>query len=428
MSLTRRPVMWEVLTNDHRFGIFFLGAALSNIGTWCQNLAAILLIYRLTESTLVVSLVTVAQFSAPVLLAPWAGLVADRFERRRVLMTTQLSGAAVSAGLSIATLTDHISAVGALCAIVLLGVCQAFQSPSQLSFAPLMTSADHRELGMSLNSSQFNLARAIGPLVANAIILTWGIGEAFVFNTLTYFVYVVALRLVRPAEQERSVGRSRLRDTIAVVRAEPLIVPMLLVGLVISGSTDVVATLGPALSIELTGADDSTGYLISAFGVGAVVTAFILVPWLRRFPRRLTWTIVAQAAGVLLVAAAPNLTVAMVGSAVAGGGFLASSNRALTLVQGLVPAASLGRVMAIWVLAFLGGRPIFALTEGLIDSLAGPRVAAAVVGVAVLGAAVGVRVTGVRLRRSSERAARPPSDSSGPSSSSNPSAPTLEPS
>lgn len=389
--------MWEVLTNDHRFGIFFVGAALSNIGTWCQNLAAILLVYRLTESTMVVSLVTVAQFSAPVLLAPWAGLVADRYDRRHVLMATQLAGAVVSAGLAVATLTEHISATGALCTILLLGVCQAFQSPAQLSLTPLMTSADHRELGMSLNSSQFNLARAIGPIVANLIIVAWGIGEAFVFNTFTYFLYVIALRFVRPSRQERSVGRSRLRDTLGVVRAEPLIVPMLLVGLVISGSTDVVATLGPALSIEVTGDDGATGYLISAFGAGAVLTAFLLVPWLRRFPRRLAWTVVAQGVGVLVVAVAPGLTVAMIGFAVAGGAFLASSNRALTLVQGLVPAASLGRVMAIWILAFLGGRPLFALTEGLVDSVAGPRAAAAVVALTIFAAAAGVAITSRRL-------------------------------
>ena len=399
MRPPRRPVMWEVLTNDHRFGIFFIGAALSNIGTWCQNLAAILLIYRLTESTLIVSLVTVAQFSAPVMLAPWAGLVADRYDRRHVLVMTQLCGAVVSAGLAAATLTDHISVAGAIGTIFLLGVCQAFQSPSQLSFAPLMTSAEHRELGMSLNSSQFNLARAIGPLVANAIILTWGIGEAFVFNTLTYFLYVIALQIIRPSAQVRSVGLNRLRDTIAVVRAEPLIVPLLVVGVVISGSTDVVATLGPALSRELTGADDSTGYLISAFGVGAVVTAFFLVPWLRRFRRRLTWTILAQAVGILIVAAAPNLAVAMVGCAVAGGAFLATSNRALTIIQGLVPATSLGRIMAIWILAFLGGRPIFALAEGLVEHAAGPRVATAVVGVVVVVTALGVWRTGIRLRR-----------------------------
>ncbi|MET0931890.1 MAG: MFS transporter, partial [Aeromicrobium sp.] len=368
-----------------------------NIGTWCQNLAAILLVYRLTESTMVVSLVTVAQFSAPVLLAPWAGLVADRYDRRHVLMATQLAGAVVSAGLAVATLTEHISATGALCTILLLGVCQAFQSPAQLSLTPLMTSADHRELGMSLNSSQFNLARAIGPIVANLIIVAWGIGEAFVFNTFTYFLYVIALRFVRPSRQERSVGRSRLRDTLGVVRAEPLIVPMLLVGLVISGSTDVVATLGPALSIEVTGDDGATGYLISAFGAGAVLTAFLLVPWLRRFPRRLAWTVVAQGVGVLVVAVAPGLTVAMIGFAVAGGAFLASSNRALTLVQGLVPAASLGRVMAIWILAFLGGRPLFALTEGLVDSVAGPRAAAAVVALTIFAAAAGVAITSRRL-------------------------------
>lgn len=400
MTRVRRPVMWQVLTNSNRFGIFFLGAALSNIGTWCQNLAAILLVYRLSGSTVVVSLVTVCQFAAPVVLAPWAGYVADRFDRRQVLICTQLAGSVISAGLAVATLTQHITVAGALGTIALLGVCQAFQSPAQLSFTPLMVPPEQRELGLSLSSSQFNIARAVGPVVANVIIVTWGIGEAFLFNTVSFFAYVITLIFfVRPFPQERLTTVPRLRDTIATVRDEPLIVPLLLTGVVISGSTDLVATLGPALSTQLTGDDGATGYFLSSFGAGAVVTAFLLVPWLRRFPRRLVWTIAAQGVGVLVMAASPALWLTMVGAAIMGGAFLASSNRAVSLVQELVPAQALGRVMAVWLVAFLGGRPLFALLSGLVTHVANARVAALVVAVVLAGAALGMRRTGRRLRR-----------------------------
>lgn len=391
--------MWEVLTNSNRFGIFFLGAALSNIGTWCQNLAAILLVYRLSDSTLVVSLVTVCQFAAPVVLAPWAGYAADRFDRRRVLICTQLVGSLISAGLATATMTGHITVVGALCTIALLGVCQAFQSPAQLSFTPLMVPPEQRELGLSLSSSQFNIARAIGPVVANAIILTWGIGEAVLFNTMSYFAYVIALIFfVRPFAQERLTEVPKMRETIDTVRAEPLIVPLLLTGVVISGSTDIVSTLGPALSMSLTGDDESTGYFLSAFGAGAVVTAFLLVPWLRRFPRRLVWTIAAQGFGILVMAVSPVLWLTMLGAAIMGGAFLASSNRAVSLVQDLVPPQALGRVMAVWLVAFLGGRPLFALLSGFITHVSSARLAALAVSLIVIAAALGVRSTGRRLR------------------------------
>ncbi|MET0928537.1 MAG: MFS transporter [Aeromicrobium sp.] len=396
----RRPVMWEVLTNSNRFGIFFVGAALSNIGTWCQNLAGILLVYRLSDSTLVVSFVTVCQFAAPVILAPWGGYAADRFDRRRVLICTQLAGSVLSACLAITTMTGHVTVVGVLFMISLLGVCQAFQSPAQLSFTPLMVPPEQRELGLSLSSSQFNIARAIGPVVANVVILKWGIGQAFLFNTFSFFAYVIALTFfVRPFAQQRLTAVPKLRETIDTVRAEPLIVPLLLTGVVISGSTDIVSTLGPALSTSLTGDDGATGYFLSAFGTGAVVTAFFLVPWLRRFPRRLVWTIAAQSVGVLLMAVSPVLWLTMVGAAIMGGAFLASSNRAVSLVQSLVPPQSLGRVMAVWLVAFLGGRPVFALLSGLVTHVASARVAALIISLVLAASALAMLSTARRLRR-----------------------------
>ncbi|MFJ3212630.1 MFS transporter [Streptomyces flaveolus] len=402
MSRRHRFVVWEVLSNENRFGIFFLGAAASNIGTWCQNLATILLIYRLTDSTFVVSLVSVAQFTAPALLSPLAGTVADRVDRRIILTCTQLAGSAVSCGLAIATLTGHVAVPGVLLAVVILGVVQAFQSPAQLSLAPSLVRDDHREIGLSLNSSQFNLARAIGPVVANVIVLAWGIGAAFLFNTATFFAYVVALRYLRPRRQEPARGRPRVRETLALVRSERLLVPLLLVGLVVSGATDVVTTLGPALSVSLTGSDSGTGWLITSFGAGGVVSAFVLVPWLRRFPRRLAALVAVQAMGISMIAAAPALWVCCVGSCLAGGAFLAASNRALSLVQARVPTGLLGRAMGLWIIAFIGGRPIFALLEGSMAEWAGPRIASLVIAVLVFAAALTVHLRGNRWARPRE--------------------------
>jgi MFS family permease len=395
-------VVWEVLSNENRFGIFFLGAAASNIGTWCQNLATVLLIYRLSDSTFVVSLVSVAQFAAPALLSPLAGTVADRVDRRIILTSTQLSGSVVSCGLAIATMTGHVAVPGVLVAVFLLGLIQSFQSPAQLSLAPLMTCDAHREIGLSLNSSQFNLARAIGPVVANMIVLGWGIGAAFLFNTATFFVYVLALQFLRPRHQEPAQGRPRVRETFALVRSERLLLPLLLVGLVVSGATDLVATLGPALSVRLTGSDSGTGWLITSFGAGAVVTAFLLVPWLRRFPRRLAALVAVQAVGIAVIAVAPVLWICCVGSCLAGGAFLAASNRALSLVQARVPAALLGRAMGLWVIAFIGGRPVFALLEGSVAELAGARLASLAVAGLVLAVATTVRLRGAGWARPRE--------------------------
>lgn len=392
--IRRKPVVWEVLTNEHRFGIFFLGAASSNIGTWCQNLATILLVYRLSGSTLVVGLVSVAQFAAPALLSPFSGAVADRVDRRTILTFTQLAGSIVACGLGVATVTGHVAVPGILAAVVLLGIIQSFQSPAQLSLAPFLVSDEDREIGLSLNSSQFNLARGIGPMVASVIVLAWSVGVAFLFNAVTFFAYVLALRQIRPRPQERAVGRARVRETFALARSDRLLLRLLIVGLVVSGATDVVTTLGPAISVRATGSDSATGWLITSFGAGAVFAAFALVPWLRRFPRRLAVLVGSEAIGIAILALAPVLWVACVGSFIAGGAFLAASNRALTLVQARVPPALLGRVMGLWVIAFVGGRPLFALFEGAIAELISPWAAGLAVAALVGATAVAVRLRG----------------------------------
>lgn len=394
MTRPRKPAAWEVLTNEHRFGIFFLGAASSNIGTWCQNLATILLVYRLSESTFVVSLVSVAQFAAPALLAPFSGVVADRVDRRKILTVTQVAGSLVACGLGFATLTGNVSVPGVLAAVVVLGVIQSFQSPAQLSLAPLLVSDQDREIGLSLNSSQFNLARVIGPMVAAVIVVHWNIDVAFLFNAATFFAYVLALQFIRPRPQARAVGRPRVGETLALARSDRLLLRLLAVGLVVSGATDVVTTLGPAVSVRTTGADWGTGWLITSFGAGGVFTAFALVPWLRRFPRRLALLVGLEAVGIAAIALAPALWIACGGCFIAGGAFLAASNRALALVQGRVPPALLGRAMGLWIIAFVGGRPLFALLEGVLAELASARIAGLAAAVLVGATAVAIRLRG----------------------------------
>lgn len=363
-----RPLVWVVMANRHRFGVFFAGSALSNIGTWCQNIAGILVIYRLTGSTLMVGLVTVAQFAAPVLLAPWSGIVADRCDRRRILTLSQLGGAAVSALLALAALTGQASVPLVLGALAALGIFQAFQSPAQLALVPLLVTPSQREMGLSLGSMQFNLARVIGPIVASGIIVLWDVWVAFAFNAASYFAYVIALAVIRPAEQGRLKDVPRLRHTLDALRADKMIFPLLLVGLISSGATDAINTLGPGLSGRISGDDQAVGLFVSAFGAGAVLSGLLLVPALQTVPRRLPWTLAAQGLGLLLFIFAPSVGLAMLGAAISGAGFLASSNRALAMVQQRAAPAVLGRITAVWLMAFLGGRSLFAAGGGLLAS------------------------------------------------------------
>lgn len=388
--------MWQVLTNEHRFGIYFVGAALSNIGNWCQSLAGILLVYRLTGSVFLVGVASMCQFVWPIVLGPWAGMVADRFNRRTVLIITQVVAAVVSGVLAVLTFAGVVGVAVALVAIALLGILQSFQAPAQLALVSLLVPSEHRELGLSLSSTQFNLARAVGPVVASGLILVGDLAAPFLFNSVTFLTYVVLLRFTEPMPQEMPRETPRLRHTITAVRSERALLPLFAIGFVVSGSTDSVNTLGPAISVELTGTDEWTGWLVAAFGVGAVVSAFWLVPLVRRVRRRLPWTIGLQALGALLLALAPVPWLALVGCAVFGVGFILSANRALSAVHSLISPELVGRVTAVWLMGFLGGRACYALVGGAVANLTGPRVAALIVVVTILIAAVAAWPLGSR--------------------------------
>lgn len=394
----RRPSAWQVLTNEHRYGIYFAGAALSNFGNWCQTLAGILLVYRLTGSVVVVGLASVCQFVWPIVLGPWAGLVADRFDRRRVLMVTQVIAAVVSGTLAALTLTGAVRVPTALAAIAMLGVLQAFQATAQIALVPLLVAREDRELGLSLSSSQFNLARTIGPVIASGLILVGGLGAPFLFNAISFLVFVVLLRVTRPQPQEMPREIPRLRHTLAAVRGNRTLLPLFAIGFVVSGSVDSVNTLGPAISVELTGTDEWTGWFVTAFGVGAMVSAFWLVPLLRQVRRRLPWTMGLQAVGAVVFVLAPAPGFAIAGAVAFGSGFLLSANRAVSIVQSLIAPDLLGRVMAVWLMGFLGGRACYALVGGAIADAAGPRTAGLVTAGTILIAAGGAWTLGSRER------------------------------
>jgi MFS family permease len=127
-----RPA-WRVVA-QRDFGVYFAGSALSNIGTWFQNIAAGLLIYELTGSTLLVGAVNFAQFLGAFLLAPWAGSAADRFDRRKLLMVTQVGAAAIGAVLAVLTFADLVTPVVVVGAASLLGLALAFMVPALLAW------------------------------------------------------------------------------------------------------------------------------------------------------------------------------------------------------------------------------------------------------------------------------------------------------
>ncbi|ONH58747.1 hypothetical protein CcI49_20160 [Frankia sp. CcI49] len=372
-----RFALWRLLAGPGRFGMFFLGSTLTNIGTWAQNFAAVLLVYRLTGSTTQVGLVSVAQFAAPILLVRWTGAVADRVDRRLTIIVCQLLGAAATLVLVVASATGTVTPALVLAVTLVLGVFLAFQTPAQLALVPLLVTPAQLDSAFSLNGAQFNLARAVAPVLAGLLVGSFGFTVVFALNTVTFLLYLLAILLVRPAPQERPASRPRLLATLETVRRTRYVTTLLAVAFVVSGATDAAVTLGPALGVTLAGDDGAAGSIMTAFAGGAALAAIGLASWVERFRRRLPAAILVQALGLAGVALAPSLPVALVAVAVMGSAFILGVNRALSLIQQRVPAVALGRVMALFAVCVATSKPVFALADGFLSDRLGPRWAVA---------------------------------------------------
>ena len=368
------------------FRVYWLGASLSNIGTWFQNIAAGLLVYELTRSTLAVGAVNFSQFIGSFLLASVAGGAADRYDRRRLLMVSQGVAAVVGAVLAAITLLGAVTPAIVIGASLLLGFSLAFMVPALLALVPLLVEEADLDAAVALNSVSFNLARAVGPVLGALVVESAGYGVAFALNALSFLAFIGALAMVQPRHQGRADGaRPRLLETIRLVRSVPAWWAVLVATTVISMSTDPVNTLTPELALDTFGGRQlDAGLLVGAFGAGATVTALTLTDWLRRRRRALPGAMLVQGAGMLLVGLAPTIEVAYLGMAVSGGGFIGGITRSSVRLQVEVPDLQRGRVMALWSVAFVGTRPLASILSGAIAEFASARVAALVLALPVL--------------------------------------------
>lgn len=382
----RRPRSAVAVLRRREFGIYFLGASLSNIGTWFQNIAAGLLVYELTRSTLLVGAVNFSQFIGSFVLASVAGGAADRYDRRKLLIASQLGAAAVGAALAVVTLLGAVTPAIVIVAALALGFSLAFMVPALLALVPLLVAEEDLDAAVALNSVSFNLARAVGPILGALVAGGAGYGVAFALNAGSFLLFVAALTVIRPRPQERTQGaRPKLIETVRLVRSVPAWWAVLVATMVISMSTDPINTLTPELALDTFGGVElDAGLLVGAFGTGATLTAVTLTGWLRRQRRTLPAAMGVQASGMLLVGLAPSLGVALVGMAVSGGGFIAGITRASVRLQAEVPDLQRGRVMALWSVAFVGTRPLASLASGAIAEVAGAQVAAMVLALPVL--------------------------------------------
>lgn len=390
----------RALLADRTFGVYFVGNLTSNCGTWLQNIAAAVVVYRLTGSTVMVGAVSILQFAASLLLSPWAGALGDRVDRRMLLLSGQVIAFVPATALAIWTAAVGVEGLPGpwpvFASATLIGIGWAISVPNMQALVPALVEEADLEQAIALNSITFNLARAVGPALGALTLSTLGAAAAFGLNALTYVVLIGALLLIRPRQVHRVEAHGAdgsVREGLRYVRGEPALF-VLLIGVTALGfGTDPVNTLAPAMADELGGGDALVGWLVSAFGIGAATMALTIGIVRRRVAlgQMGVFGLVVLAGGLFGFAWSPIVAAALVALALAGVGFLLALTGLTTELQRRVPDRLLGRVMALWAVAFLGSRPLAALIDGAAADFLGPRWAAVIAGVITLGAAVWLR-------------------------------------
>jgi MFS family permease len=378
------------LIRSRNFGPYFFGNALSASGAWFQSLAAALLVYRQTESEFLLGVLSFSMFVPVLVLAPWAGAAADRFDRKRLILVAQLSGTVLATALAVLAWLD-LAPPGVVIALVFgTGISTAFATPATLALIASLVPERDVASAVGLNSMTYNIARAAGPALAALVVATAGIPVAFAVNAVSYGFLVVGVLLVHPRPHRRPEGRASLRESIALVRREPRLAAFLLIVMLVGYASDPINTLSPAFANEFGRPDTWAGFIVGAFGAGAVLAAILLSGRVAGSPGRMALTLTLLGGGVALFSLTPWLALALPILVVGGFGYLASATAATARLQLEVAESQRGRIMALWGVAFLGVRPFASLVDGAIASSFGVRAAGVVMALPALLAAAAI--------------------------------------
>jgi len=360
------------------YRLYISGQAVSLTGTWMQMAAQSWLVLTLTGSATALGVIIALQTLPVLLLGPYGGVVADRVDKRRMMIALQAAMGVQALILAALTLAGavRIWEIGLLA--LLLGLNNAFESPARQSFMLEMVGPENLRNAVSLNSVLVNVARTIGPAVAGLLIATVGEGWCFLANAASFLAVIASLVRLDLAQISPSPPSGRhagqLREGLQYVRSTPeLAVPLLMMGLAGALTYEFQVSLPVMASRGLHVGAAGYGFMTSAMGLGAVIGGLVIAARGRTGVR----TLVAAALGfgvvLLAAAAAPDLSVELVALALAGAASIAFMSTGNSTLQLTAAPGMRGRVMSLWFVAFQGSTPIGGPVVGWVIAWAGAR-------------------------------------------------------
>jgi MFS family permease len=381
------------------YRVWFIGAVVSNIGAWMQSTAqSWVVLTELTPGDAGAMGITMAlQFAPPLLLVGVTGWVADRFDRRRLIMLTQTAMLALAVALGVLVLSGAMTLPLMYGFALALGVITAFDNPARQAFVSDLVARENASNAVALNAASFNTARLIGPAVAGILIVAIGSGWVFLANAVTFVGMLGALAVMRPGElapRPKNRGASRTSDGFRYVgKRHDLLVIFAMVFLLGAFGMNF-PIFASTMALEFGQEADGFGLLSSVLAIGSLAGALLAA---RRERARMRLVIVAAGGFALastLSVLAPTYVTYAATLVLIGFSTVTMLTTANGYVQTTTDPALRGRVLALYMAILLGGTPVGAPIVGWVATEFGPRVAIAMSAVAALGAcAIGVAWT-----------------------------------
>ena len=333
--------------------------------------------FQVTGLASMVAVMAVAGFGTSILAAPIGGMLADRFDRRMLLVVSMIVLAVISGAFAVLVAVGVREVWLVLVITLVLGVGRAVNTPALQAYMPSLVPFRDLAQASALTSVTFNLSRAVGPALGALLIALSGPGLAFAFNVLSFIVFaVILLTLTSPAIRPVRRGGGILGG-LRFVRDRPRLIVLLVLAALVGMATDPVITIGPSFARHFDEPAAYAGWFVSAFGAGALASA----PFIGRLRRRVgplrtaTFGFLGIGIGFAVAGLVQNPWVALGAIAVAGSCYLSTSSDITTSLQEELDDDVRGRVMALWAIGFLGARPFAALLDGAVADALSPQLA-----------------------------------------------------
>lgn len=358
---------------------FFFGQTTSLTGTWMQTTAQSWLVFTLTHSATDIGFVVALQTLPVLILGPYGGVIADRVDKRRLMIGLQSMMGLQAAALAILSILHVVTYLDVCLLAVVLGLNNAFENPSRQAFVLEMVGPDNLRNAVSLNSTMNNVARAVGPAIAGVLIAWVGEGWCFALNALSFIAVVASLVAMDRSSLNPSTPTIRAKGQLVegfryVAKTPKLAIPLVMMALVGMLAYEFQVTLPIVAGKVFHGSSATYGLLLAAMGAGAVIGGLWTAARGKTGSRALSRAALVFGVCMTFAALAPLLGIEFVAIAVVGFAsvtFLAMANSTLQLNT---DPQMRGRVMALWAVAFMGSTPIGGPLIGWITSSAGARV------------------------------------------------------